>query len=95
MLFRSTAFLNDQGVRLQEGIGNGILWSNDVVYAQVMGHPERPRRVHGVGFGITPSGRSVTNKSQFVLTPSSSRGHQRMLKLETSHEELMEQLAQI
>ena len=89
-----TALLNDQSVRLQGGIGNGILWSNDDVYAQVMGHPERSGRVRGVGFGITPSGRSATNKSQFVLTPSSSRGHQRMLELETSHEELKEQLAQ-
>ena len=58
-----------------------------------MGHPKRPGRVRGVGFGINPSGRSVTNKSQFVLTPSSSRGHQRMLELEASHEELREQLA--
>ena len=59
-----------------------------------MGHPERPGRVRGVGFEITPSGRSATNKSQFVLTPSSSRGHQRMIQLETSHAELREQLAQ-
>ena len=59
-----------------------------------MGHPERPGRVRGVGFGITPSGRSATNKSQFVLTLSPSRVHQRVLELETSHEELREQLAQ-
>ena len=41
------ALLNEQGVRLQGEIGNGILWSNDEVYAQVMCRPERPGRVHG------------------------------------------------
>ena len=50
--------------------------------------------VCGVGFGITPFGRSVTNASQFTSTPSSSRTHQRMSELETSHEELREELAQ-
>ena len=86
------ALLNDQRVRLQGEIGNGILWSNDDAYAQVMGCLECPGHVCGVGFGITPSG-SATNKSQFVLTPSSSRGNQRMSELETSHDELKEQLA--
>ena len=59
-----------------------------------MGHPERPGRVCGVGFGITPLGRSATNYSQFTLTPSLSRTHQRMSELKTSHEELREHLAQ-
>ena len=59
-----------------------------------MGHLERPGRVREVGFGITPLGRSAINKSQFVLTSSSSRGHQRMSELEMSHDELREQLAQ-
>ena len=59
-----------------------------------MGRPERPGRVREVGFEITPLGRSATNKSQFVLTSSSSKGHQRMSELETSHDELREQLAQ-
>ena len=87
------ALLNEQCIRLQVQIGNGILWSNDDAYAQVMGRPERPGRVREVGFGITPLGRSATNKSQFVLASSSSRGHQRMSELETSHDELKEQLA--
>ena len=59
-----------------------------------MGRPERPGRVREVGFGITPLGRSATNKSQFVVTSSSDKGHQRMSELETSHNELREQLAQ-
>ena len=61
-----------------------------------MGCPERPGRVCGVGFGITPSGRSARNASQFTSTstPSSSRTHERMSELETSHEELREALAQ-
>ena len=57
------ALLNEQGVRLQGEIGSGILWSKDDVYAWVMGRPERPGCVHGVGFGITPLGRSATNLS--------------------------------
>ena len=88
------ALLNQQGIQLQGEIGNGILWSNDDAYAQAMGHPERLGRVRGVGFGITPSGRSATNYSQFTSTSLSSRTHQRMSELETSHEELREQLAQ-
>ena len=59
-----------------------------------MGHPERLGCVCGVGFGITPSGRSATNYSQFTSTSLSSRTHQRMSELETSHEELRKQLAQ-
>ena len=88
------ALLNQQGIQLQGEIGNGILWSNNDVYAQVMGHPERPGCVRGVSFGITPSGRSATNYSQFTSTSLSSRTHQRMSELETSHEELREELAQ-
>ena len=91
---RTAALLNEQCIRLQVQIGNGILWSNDDAYAQVMGHPELSGLVRGVGFGITPSRRSATSYSQFTLTLSSSRAHQRMLELETSHEELREQLAQ-
>ena len=92
---RMAALLNEQGVRLQGEIGSGILWSKDDAYAWVMGRPERPGCVRGVGFGITPLGRSATNLSQFTSTPSSSsRTTQRMLELETSHEELREQLAQ-
>ena len=87
--------LNDQDIRLHGEIGNGILWSKDDAYARVIGLDERPGRVRGVGFGITPSGRSARNASQFTptTTPSSSRTHDRMSELETSHEELREALA--
>ena len=89
------AFLNEQSIQLQGEIANGILWSIDDAYAQVMGCPQHPRCVSGAGFGITPLGRSATNLSQFTSTPSSSsRTIQRMSELETSHEELREQLAQ-
>ena len=89
------ALLNEHGIRLQGEISSGILWPKYDAYAQVMGHPKCPGRVRRVGFGITPSGRSATNLSQFTSTPSlSSRTTQRMLELETSHEELREQLAQ-
>ena len=60
---RMAALLNEQDIRLHGEIGNGILWSNDDAYARVMGRPECPGRVHRVGFGITPSGRSATNYS--------------------------------
>ena len=86
--------LNEQGIRLQGEVGNGILWSKDDAYAQVMGRLEHPGRVRGVGFGITPSGTSATNYSQFTSTPSPSKTHQRMSELETSHVELREELAQ-
>ena len=59
-----------------------------------MGRLEHPGCVRGLGFGITPSGRSATNYSQFTSTLSTSRTQQRMLELETSHDELREQLAQ-
>nr|XP_023897328.1 uncharacterized protein LOC112009219 [Quercus suber] len=58
-------------MRLQGELGSGVLWSKDDAYARVFG-TEHPGRVHGVGFGITPSGRSDTNLSQFTSTPSSS-----------------------
>ena len=91
---RMAALLNEQGIQLQGEIGNGILWSNNDAYTWVMGCPKRLGCVHGVGFGITPSERNGTNYSQFTSTPSSSRTHQRMSELETSHEELREKLAQ-
>ncbi|XP_065639099.1 uncharacterized protein LOC136071569 [Quercus suber] len=81
-------------IRLQGEIDNGILWSNDDAYAWVMGRLRHPRRVCGVGFGITPSGRSGTIYSQSTSIPSISRAHQRMSELEMNHEELREQLAQ-
>ena len=60
----------------------------------MIGRLERPGHVRGVGFGIIPLGRSTTNLSQLTSTPlSSSRTNQKMLELETSHEELREQLA--
>ena len=63
--------LTQEGIQLQGELGSGVLWSKDDAYAQVFG-PECPGRVHEVGFGITPSGRSAINLSQFTSTPSSS-----------------------
>ncbi|XP_050264239.1 uncharacterized protein LOC126708490 [Quercus robur] len=60
---RMAVLLNEQDIRLHGEIGNGILWSKDDAYAQVIGLDERPGRVRGVGFGITPSGRSAKNAS--------------------------------
>ena len=50
---------------------SGVLWFEDDAYARVFGL-ECLGCVCGVGFGITPFGRSVTNASQFTSTPSSS-----------------------
>ncbi|XP_075660578.1 uncharacterized protein LOC142630466 [Castanea sativa] len=91
---RMAALLNEQGMRLEGEVSSGILWSRDDAYARVMDRPERPGRVRGVGFGITPSGRSATNNSLFTSNPSSTRTTQRISGLETSHEELRERLAQ-
>ena len=82
-------------LRGEPGSTSGVLWSKDDAYARVFG-PERPGRVRGVGFGITPSGRSVTNASQFTSTPSSStRTTQRFLELENNNSIIREQLAQV
>ncbi|KAL0003109.1 hypothetical protein SO802_016890 [Lithocarpus litseifolius] len=91
---RMTELLNDLSIRLQGEIGKGILWSNDDAYARVMSRPERPGRVRWVGFGITPSRRNATNLLQFALTPLSSRTTLRISELETSYEQLREQVAQ-
>ncbi|XP_065636580.1 uncharacterized protein LOC136070502 [Quercus suber] len=87
--------LLSQGVRLQGEPGSGVLWSKDDAYARVFG-PERPGRVRGVGLGITPSGRSATNASEFNMTPSvPSRTTERILELENNSSRLTEQLAQV
>ena len=89
--------LSEEGMRLQgePGSTSGILWSKDDAYARVFG-PECPGGVRGVGFGITPSGRSVTNASKFTSTPSSStRTSQRILELENNNALIREQLAQV
>ena len=89
--------LSQEEVRLQgePGSTSGVLWSKEDVYARVFG-PECPGRVRGVGFGITPSGKSVTNASQFTSTPSSStRMTQRISELENNSSILREQLAQV
>ena len=89
------ALLRQEGVRLQGEPSSGILWSPNDVYAQVFGR-ERSGRVRGVGLGITPSGRSATNASQFTSTPSlPSRTSQRILELESNSARLTEQLAQV
>ncbi|KAK9984110.1 hypothetical protein SO802_033635 [Lithocarpus litseifolius] len=91
---RMTELLNDPSIRLQGEIDRGILWSNNDAYARVMSRPERPGRVRGVGFGITPSGRNATNLLQFASTPSSSGTTLRISELETNYEQLKEQVAQ-
>ncbi|KAL0008601.1 hypothetical protein SO802_010103 [Lithocarpus litseifolius] len=91
---RMTELLNDPSIRLQGEIGRGILWSNDDAYARVMSRPEHPGRVRGVGFGITPPGRNATNLLQFASTLSSSRMTLRISELETSYEQLREQVTQ-
>ncbi|KAL0009316.1 hypothetical protein SO802_010818 [Lithocarpus litseifolius] len=65
---RIEELLSQPDMRLRGEPGSGVLWSNDDVYARVLG-PERPGHVRGVGLGITPSGRSATNASQFTSTP--------------------------
>ena len=87
-----TEILN-KGGSLQGERREGILWSKDDVFAQVMG-VERCGRVRGVGFGPTPPGRSGSNLSCYTLTPSSSsETTHRMTKLENSHQTLRDQLA--
>ena len=61
----------EKGGSLQEERCEGILWSKDDAFAQVMG-AERCGRVRGVGFGPTPLGRSGSNLPCYTLTPSSS-----------------------
>ncbi|XP_030968718.1 uncharacterized protein LOC115989193 [Quercus lobata] len=66
---RMEELLRQEGMQLQGEPGSGDLWSKDDAYAQVFG-PKCLGRVCGVGFGITPSGRSATTVSQFTSTPS-------------------------
>ena len=94
---RIEGLLSEEGVRLrgEPGSTSGILWSKDDAYAWVFG-PKRLGRVCRVGFGITLSGRSVTNASKFTSTPSSSsRTTQRFLELENNNALIREQLAQV
>ena len=87
--------LRQEGIRLLGEPGSEVLWSKDDAYARVFG-PERPGRVHGMGHGITPFGRSATNASQFTSTPSlPSKTTQRILKLENNSSRLTKQLAQV
>ena len=87
--------LAQEGIRLQGEPGSGVLWSKDDVYVQVFG-PKHPGRVRGVGFGITPSGKSAMNASQFTSTPSlPSKTTQRISKLENNSSRLTKQLAQV
>lgn len=92
---RMEELLSQRGMRLQGKPGRGVLWSKDDAYARVFG-PERLGWVRGVGFGITPSGRSIINASQFTSTPSSSsRTTQRISEWENNFSILREQLAQV
>ena len=67
----------------------GILWSTDDAFAQVMGK-ERCGHVRGVSFGPTPTGRNGSNLP-CLTGPSSSEMAHRMTELENS---LRDQLAQ-
>ena len=87
--------LNEEGTPLQGESSGGILWSKDDSFARVMG-PERSGRVRGVGFGQTPSGRSGTTISQYILTPPpSNETTQRITQLEIAFACMKEQLAQL
>ena len=87
--------LTQGGRSLRGEHGEGILWSKNDVYAQVMG-VERYGRVCGVGFGPTPSGRSGSNLSCYTSTPplSSETTHQ-ITELETSLGFVMDQLSHL
>ncbi|KAL0011884.1 hypothetical protein SO802_006992 [Lithocarpus litseifolius] len=92
---RLEELLRQPGMRLQGEPSSGVLWSKDDAYAQVFG-PKRVGHVRGVGLGITPSGRSATNASQFTSTPSlPSRTVQRISELENHSSRVTEQLAQV
>ncbi|KAL4633850.1 hypothetical protein ACB092_04G153100 [Castanea dentata] len=83
-----------RGSSLQGLRREGILWSKDDAFAQVMG-AERSGRVRGVGFGLTPSGRNGSNRSCNTLPSSSIETAHRMTELETSHQTLRDELAQV
>ncbi|XP_065625407.1 uncharacterized protein LOC112005621 isoform X2 [Quercus suber] len=90
---KMTEILNNGG-SLQGECREGILWSKDDAFAQVMG-AERCGRVRGVGFGPTLLGRSGSNLPCYTLTPLASRetAH-RITELENSHQTLRDELAQ-
>ena len=79
----------NKGASLQGERHEGILWSIDDAFTQVMGK-ERCGRVQGVGFGPTPIGRSRANLP-CLTGPSSSETAHRMTELDNSP---MDQLAQ-
>ena len=87
--------LTQGGRSLRGERGEGILWSKDDAYAQVMS-VERCGRVHGMGFGPTSSGRSGSNLSCYTSTPlSSSKTTHRITELETSLGSVMDQLSHL
>ena len=70
----------NNGGSLQGERHEGIQWSTDDAFAQVMGK-KRCGRVHGVCFGPTPTGRSGSNLP-CLTEPSSSETAHRMIELE-------------
>ncbi|KAL0004202.1 hypothetical protein SO802_011763 [Lithocarpus litseifolius] len=84
----------NNGCTLEGERREGILWAKDDAFAQVMG-AERSRRVRGVGFGPTLSGRNGANLPCYTLTPpSSTETAHRKMSLENSHQSLRDELAQ-
>ena len=79
----------NNGGSLQGERHEGILWSTDDAFAQVM-DKERCGHVRGVSFGPTPTGRSESNLP-CLTGPSSSETTHWMTELENS---LRNQLAQ-
>ena len=76
-----TEILNNGG-KLQGDHCEGILWSKDDAFAQVMGK-ERCGRVRGVSFGPTLTGKSGSNLP-CLTGPSSSEMAHRMTELKNS-----------
>ncbi|KAL0007980.1 hypothetical protein SO802_009482 [Lithocarpus litseifolius] len=82
---RMTELLNDSSIRLQGEIGRGILWSNDDVYARVMGRPERPGRVRGLKEQVAQSDA----RHREELAQSEARHREELAQSEARHQQQM------
>lgn len=89
---------SEQTILSSEGHSSGTInWSPTDVYAQVMG-PERHGRVHGLGFGPTPSRSSQSGRNiPRVETQNRAPDNDRMAEMETqirSLQNLVQELVQ-